>query len=121
MNEAINLNEAIAVMPPVGYPGPIDVETPTDHLIPLPGGNWKLWRCFGVRGAGFSTEQVLRLGDSQCAAAADTLLDAEEHAKQLLDEALTALRSDLDNAEPQDREPILRAIQTLKRESYRSR
>lgn len=115
MNEAINLNEAVAVLPPVAYPGLIAVESPADHLIPLPGGDWKLWRCFGVRGAGFSTEKVLRLGDSQCAAAADVLLAAEEHTEQLLDDALTALRSDLDKAEPQDREPFLRAIQTLKK------
>ena len=115
MNEATNLIESVAVLPPVGYPGLDAVESPTDHLIPLPGGDWKLWRCFGVRGAGFSSEQVLRLSDSQCVAAADDLLDAEQHTERLLDEALTALRSDLEAAEPQDREPLLRAIQTLKK------
>lgn len=115
MNEVTNLNEAIAVLPPVGYPELAPLEAPADHLIPLPGGNWKLWRCFGVRGAGFPTEQVLRLGAPECAAAADVLLDAQEHAEHLLNEALTALRSDLEVAEPQDREQLLRAIQTLKK------
>ena len=115
MTETTNLREAIAVVPPAGYPGSVPVESPADHLIPLPGGNWKLWRCFGVRGAGFPSELVLRLGDSQCAAAADTLLDAEEHTLQLREETLSALRSDLEEAEPQDREPLLRAIQTLKK------
>lgn len=115
MTETTNLREAIAVVPPAGYPGSVPVESPADYLIPLPGGNWRLWRCFGVRGAGFPSELVLRLGDSQCAAAADTLLDAEERTEQLREETLTALRSDLEEAEPQDREPLLRAIQTLKK------
>ena len=115
MNEAPNISGSEAVLPPVGYPGPDPVDSPAEHLISLPGGNWKLWRCFGVRGAGFSSEQVLRLGDSQCAGAADVLLDAEKHAELLLDEALTALRSDLEAAGAQDREPLLRAIQKLKK------
>src|SRR5215217_2687377 len=115
MNEATNLIAPGAVMPPVAYPGPDTIDSPDDHLIPLPGGNWKLWRCFGVRGAGFSSAQVLRLGDPQCAAAADELLDAEENTQQLLEETLTALRSDLAAALPEDREPLLRAIQTLKK------
>lgn len=115
MHEAANLTEPGAVMPPVAYPGPGTIESPDDHLIPLPGGNWKLWRCFGVRGAGFSSSQVLRLGDPQCAAAADELLDAEQNTQRLLEETLTALRSDLEAAPPEDRELLLRAIQTLKK------
>jgi hypothetical protein len=115
MNETTNLREAVAVLPPVGFPESVAVDSSTDHLITLPGGNWKLWRCFGVRGAGFPSEQVLRLGDSQCAAAADNLLDAQEQTEQLSNETLTALRSDLEAAHPQDREPLLRAIQTLKK------
>lgn len=115
MIETTNLIEAVAVLPPVGYPGFVPVESPADHLIPLPGGNWKLWRCFGVRGAGFPSELVLKLGDAECADAADSLLDAQEHTEQLLEETLTALRSDLEEAQPEDREPLLRAIQTLKK------
>src|SRR5260370_14042002 len=103
MSEATYLNEATPVLPlPVAY-RPVTDESPADHLIPLPGGNWKLWRCFGVRGAGFPSEQVLRFGAPECAAAADALLDAQEHTEQLSDEALTALRSDLEAAEPHDR------------------
>jgi hypothetical protein len=115
MIEATNLNEAIAVLPPIGYPEIGAVESPVDHLIPLPGGSWKLWRCFGVRGGGFAAEQVLKLGSSECIAAADILLDAQEQTRQLSEETLTALRSDLEAAQPEDREPFLRAIQTLKK------
>ncbi|HEX2268056.1 MAG TPA: lantibiotic dehydratase, partial [Pyrinomonadaceae bacterium] len=115
MIETTNLNQAVSVLPPVNYPGLVAGESPTDHLITLPGGNWKLWRCFGVRGAGFPSEQVLTLGAAECAAAADVLLEAQEQTEQLFDQALTALRSDLEVAEPQDREPLLRAIQTLKK------
>jgi len=47
------------------------------HLLPLPGEEWALWRCSGLRGAGFSASGVLRLSVPDCTAAADRLLDAE--------------------------------------------
>lgn len=111
----MNVREAVVPPPRVGNPGSVPVDSGTDHLIPLPGGNWSLWRCVGVRGAGFAAEQVLRLGDSQCAAAADTLFEAEEQIEQRLDETLTALRSDFEAAAAEEREPLLRAIQALKK------
>jgi hypothetical protein len=110
-----NSTEIVAVVPPFGYPKPETDKSTSDHLIPLPGGNWKLWRCFGVRGAGFPTDKVLTLGASRCADAADKLLDAQGRTQQLWDKALNALRSDLDAAQPEDREPLLRAVQAMKK------
>ena len=56
------------------------VESP-DHLIELPGGEWRVWRCAGLRGAGFPVEGVLRLGAAEAAQRADELIEAEEEAE----------------------------------------
>ena len=46
------------------------------HLIPL-AGDWSLWKCVCVRGAGFPASLVLRLADPECARVVDEFLDAE--------------------------------------------
>jgi hypothetical protein len=48
------------------------------HLIPLFGGQWALWRTVGVRAAGFPANGVLRLSCSECAAAVDRMIVAQE-------------------------------------------
>jgi hypothetical protein len=76
------------------------IELP-DHLVRLPGAGWSVWRCVGMRGAGFPAEKVLKLASIEAAIAADQLLDAEEdvqqarhHVLKTLTETLDALKSD---------------------------
>ncbi|HEV7860838.1 MAG TPA: lantibiotic dehydratase [Pyrinomonadaceae bacterium] len=71
------------------------------HLVSLEEGQWAMWRCIGLRGAGFPARMVLRLAAPACAAAADRLLAAEDAARnacqeslKILNEALDALRSE---------------------------
>jgi hypothetical protein len=99
---------------------PDDVAMP-DHLIKLPGGQWGLWRCAALRGAGFPAAQVLTLSNADCAAVADQLLDAETAVEQARASALATVNSELDalrlGAHWEDktkRAPLVKALQLLK-------
>src|SRR5215510_9937727 len=76
------------------------------HLIPLKGGQWALWRTLAVRGAGFPAIDVLRLGDSTCGAAADSVVAAEAELKQIRSAILETLKSDLKLAGRQERKAL---------------
>ncbi|MFY9573908.1 MAG: lantibiotic dehydratase, partial [Blastocatellia bacterium] len=91
------------------------------HLLQLPGEKWALWRCSGLRGAGFSASGVLRLSAPDCAAAADRLLDAEGHVREARKAALDAVNLALDDLrsnsrwdDKQTREPLMKAMRLLK-------
>lgn len=63
------------------------------HLEKLPGGKnrWALWKCIGLRGAGFAAANVLRLGNEDSGRAADELFEAEANAEQAWELALGAV------------------------------
>jgi hypothetical protein len=93
---------------------------PAGHLLPLPGGDWNVWRLLGVRGAGFPAARVLSLAAPGAAAAADRLADARAQAADRREEALAALRTELDALRASGqwddlsrRRPLLRAISRL--------
>lgn len=92
-----------------------------EHLIGLPGEYWSFWRCAGLRGAGFPAEDVLKLGASEGALAADRLLVAEDEANLARSLALQEINASLDalrrNNEWEKRERrihLLDAIRLLK-------
>ena len=92
------------------------------HLLPLDGGEWAVWRCSGLRGAGFPIEQVLQLAAPQAATAAENLLQVEAEAQRAqrqaltaVNEALDALRRDGQWADVARREPLVQILQTLKK------
>ncbi len=60
--------------------------TPADHLVPLPGTEWTIWREAALRTAGFPADGLLRFAEPECAAVADAVLDG------------TAERADFDAA-----------------------
>ncbi|HKR15464.1 MAG TPA: lantibiotic dehydratase [Pyrinomonadaceae bacterium] len=66
-----------------------------DHLLPLPDGEWALWRSAVLRGAGFPSTDLLKLAASEIAAAADWLIAAENDARQLQRHAVESLRGQL--------------------------
>ncbi|HVF42751.1 MAG TPA: lantibiotic dehydratase [Pyrinomonadaceae bacterium] len=87
-----------------------------EELIELPGGRWALWRCMGVRGAGFPASDVLKLASPECGAAADRLAAAEDSAMRAraaahgeIDRALAAIHSSGEWAVSEMRGPLLRA------------
>jgi len=73
----------------------LTVELP-EHLIALPGGDWNVWRCVGLRGAGFPAAQVLQLASVEASLAADRLLDLEERLKEARQLALKTVSQTLD-------------------------
>lgn len=75
------------------------------HLEQLPGwqNRWALWKCVGLRGAGFAAANVLRLGSEDSAQAADELIAAEEKAEETWELAIAAVNEALD-AMPWDAE-----------------
>jgi hypothetical protein len=106
-----------------GAPRPLPAATgdAPRHLIPLPGGEWSLWRWLCLRGAGFPASGVLVLAAPESAAAADRLLDAEEAVESARATALTAVNAALDELrgrehwdDPAQRDPLLKALRALK-------
>jgi hypothetical protein len=68
-----------------------------EHLIDLPRSEWALWRCVGLRSAGFPAATVLSLAASECGAIADQLCRAQERQQQIgtdLHAELNALRQE---------------------------
>lgn len=63
-----------------------------DHRLPLPGGDFWVWRTMCLRGTGFPASQVLRLAAPDAAAAADRYLDAQDLSERARGDALAALR-----------------------------
>jgi hypothetical protein len=101
---------------------PRDVTTPLpEHLVHLPGGDWALWRCVALRGAGFPASQVTSLSSPRCAEAADRFMEAEkaeeqarQNALEISDRALASIRSRGEWESAEVREPLLRALRRLK-------
>lgn len=97
------------------------IELP-DHLMQLSADGWMVWRCVGLRGAGFPAEEVLKLVSVEAAAAADQLLDAEEetrrvrvHVLSVLSNALNALKTDPERWQHEHRDLLTVAQQIRKR------
>lgn len=91
-----------------------------DHRIALPGSEWTLWRCLGLRGTGFPVAQVLKLAVPASARAAEHLLDAERLVQRLRDGAIQAVNSALDHIRrheqwdtSEQREPLVAALRRL--------
>ncbi|HEU5460431.1 MAG TPA: lantibiotic dehydratase, partial [Pyrinomonadaceae bacterium] len=86
------------------------------HLVALDRGRWFLWRCIGLRGAGFPANLLLKLSSPPCAAAAEEYLVAEAETHRALHAALDDVRRQLeDAASPEDRYRLTGAIQQLKK------
>lgn len=60
------------------------------HLLPLPGGEWRIWRCAGLRGTGFAASGVLALAAPESAARAAAFLEGLEETRRPIREALDA-------------------------------
>jgi len=66
------------------------------HLETLVPSEWGVWRWFVLRGAGFPAEQITRLAQPRCAAAADALISAEERVQSLFQNAIRTLNKTMD-------------------------
>ena len=89
---------------------------PAEHLVDLDSGQWSLWRCIGLRGAGFPANLLLKLSSSACSEAADECLDAEVESERTAQAALEYVRLQLDQSSlPRDRYILIEAIQQLKK------
>src|SRR5215208_2807986 len=84
------INEAVCDSAPALA---VKVEDVVSHLLPLSGGAWALWRCVGLRGSGFASNDVLKLADADCAAAADRVLASETESVHARGRAIESLRS----------------------------
>lgn len=83
------------------------------HLIRLEGGEWGLWRCAGLRGAGFPATLPLRLASVACAAAADSFTEAEAEAATTRSEAIESVQGELRNASEETHAPLKKALRKL--------
>lgn len=75
-----------------------DRQTPLpEHLVALPDSEWALWRCAALRGAGFPSQDLLKLAATEIATAVDGLLVAESTARRSQQEAVEGLRRQLNS------------------------
>jgi len=90
------------------------------HRIPLPGGDWQLWRPLLLRGAGFPAAAVLPLASAACVAAADRVTRSDAAARSAATRATDAVRAALDELQRRGewsdkarRHPLLAARRAL--------
>jgi hypothetical protein len=88
---------------------------PPSHLIPLPGGEWSLWRQMGLRGTGFPAERVLKLAAPECAAVADRLVACEVETEQALQGIVETLVRNSDGSNLNRHDPLVKAIRQVKK------
>src|SRR5215467_12969559 len=84
-----------------------------DHLLPLAGGSWAVWRCAALRSAGFPVSWVSRIADARLAGSADRVLEAEDRFDFARQAALGELRQPCSN--PGERSKLRKARKRLKR------
>lgn len=87
-----------------------------DHLIPLPGGRWAAWRWAGLRGAGFPAEHIFRLAASDCARAADAVIEASDESDGVRKETLHRLHQSIEGSVPDQRRLLNRAIGRIRKD-----
>jgi hypothetical protein len=93
-----------------------------NHLAALPGTEFSVWRCAGLRGAGFPAQEILRLAAPQALIhAVDEILRMERDSETLRQRALEQVNCALDrlraSGEWEDkskRAPMVNALQKLK-------
>lgn len=95
-----------------------ELEELPPHLLGLPRSAWAIWRCVGLRGSGFPANEVLKLADADCAAAADKVLEAESDARRARSRAIESLRATLarGGGTPCERAEIEKAIRRLQKD-----
>ena len=86
-----------------------------EHIIELSQGQWGLWKTFGLRGAGFPAETVLRLSSGECACAADRVLEAEISVETIRGETLRMIQQRLQEPAAENREALVKALRLLKK------
>src|SRR2546423_151820 len=85
------------------------------HLVRLGATDWALWRWVGLRGAGFAAAEVERLSAPECATAADELIEAEAEFELAREDAVEALRQELDRAQADDRAVLEKALRRVRK------
>jgi hypothetical protein len=90
MNEITEHADATAVVD-IDLSGLEKEQALPSHLIALPGGEWAVWRCVGLRGAGFPAAEILKLSSPTVSSSADSLLETEAVTRSLRSRAIDAL------------------------------
>lgn len=91
-----------------------------EHLTALPTtDNWVLWRCVGLRGAGFPARDVLQLQSCELAQQAQAVVIGESNAARLAQTLLEQVNASLDavrerGAWERESQPLVEALWALK-------
>jgi hypothetical protein len=86
-----------------------------EHLLSLADQRWAVWRTVLLRGAGFPIDELLRLGDAECAAAVEELLQAEEAHEQLRWSTRDRIRARLHAVADEQSGPLVAALRQIKK------
>jgi hypothetical protein len=93
-----------------------------DHVLPLGDTSWFLWRCFGLRGAGFPMATLQDIVPWSCADRADEalqleeeVLDAHNRAVALLEQRFASLSTQSEQGERNQYQALLKARRLLEK------
>lgn len=121
--DTVNRMKIIAVPLPASFsvtqqPSPLAADANTQkpipgHLLQIPGTPWAFWTWACLRGAGFPAHLTLSVAMEQCAAAADTLFEAERRVAAKKTEMIDAFRNALTVSTGTQRKQISRALRQL--------
>src|SRR5436853_6128482 len=89
-------------------------DTLPEHLVWMPGEQWGLWRCIGLRSAGFQAGGILKLAAPGCGAAADEVVRVEQNAEQAWLKAIAALEDEIAKSEAEQRAGLMTVLTSLK-------
>src|SRR5262245_56208343 len=109
---AINMSLPEPALRQVGEEGE---PTLADHLMRLPGGDWRVWKRVCLRGAGFPAQEVLKLASRAGAVAADELAAAEDEVELAKRSMVESLNRRLSSAGPDALPALERALKQARK------
>jgi len=93
-----------------------------DHQVALtPDMPWAVWRWVCLRGAGFPATDLLQLASSECAAAADSLIEAGEDKDRAREDLMSALDAELSTATPDEYEALREQARAIRQRLQKNR
>lgn len=113
--QTLNSPFSVRIAPPVlSAEAAASTRSLPEHLAEIPGTPWAFWRWICLRSAGFPAQLITRLAATECAAAADNLLQCEAEAEKERQIALAGVRALLDLTHDEEcRSSLLRDLKQL--------
>ncbi|HEX7774007.1 MAG TPA: lantibiotic dehydratase, partial [Pyrinomonadaceae bacterium] len=85
-----------------------------EHLVPLNGGNWAIWKWTVLRGAGFPAAELEDLSFQDCAGTSDDVIRAEDDYERIFEGATSLVRAEIESASGSQRSQLRKVLRALR-------